>query len=302
MRLVDKWMIHNKKHHPEATEQPPVSFVVDNIARDYYHDERDEFEASDFPYAIPPWDYCFVEWNEPRTVRVGGCVYPTQMSAAGSQVTQIGAIVFSYGSKQGCLGTARLLESSCAKSDGFDEFIHKAKNSDRVFVARIYSELLGRFVDWEIAIFVFTDKNGLASVNISVGDGLKRGHTNEQKSAIINMTVSVYHVLGFAFTFANCKNTEKVDSTNELQPTAKVMRRLGLPSIKRYTLKIDGASTARKDASGIGSPPSYHLCRGHFANYTPERPLFGRMTGKFWIPAHTKGSRKSGFIDKGYTT
>lgn len=302
MRLVDKWIMHTKKQHPSIAENPPVSFVIDNIASDYFHDERDEFEASDFPYAVPPWNVCFVEWIQPRTVRRDGCVYPTQVSALGTSTVQMGAGVCSIGSKKGCLATLELLKSSCEKSDAFPAFVSKAESCDRVFAARIFSECFGRFTDWELCLFVFTDKDGLAAVNILVGEGLNKAATDEQRKAINDVCQSVYHILGFAFTFAHCKNVEKIDSTNELQPTAKIMRRLSLPSMKRYTLKIDGAETGRGVASGVGRSPAYHLCRGHFANYTPERPLFGKLTGKFWIPAHTKGNRKSGSVEKNYTT
>jgi hypothetical protein len=43
-----------------------------------------------------------------------------------------------------------------------------------------------------------------------------------------------------------------------------------------------------------------HLCRGHFATYSPEAPLFGKYVGRFWIPPHARGDRSRGMIEKDY--
>ena len=43
-----------------------------------------------------------------------------------------------------------------------------------------------------------------------------------------------------------------------------------------------------------------HVVRGHFRKYTEERPLFGRYSGTFWVPAHAKGSKEHGEIAHEY--
>jgi len=43
-----------------------------------------------------------------------------------------------------------------------------------------------------------------------------------------------------------------------------------------------------------------HLVMGHFSAYTAEKPLFGKYTGTFFIPAHTRGNQEHGIIRKGY--
>lgn len=43
-----------------------------------------------------------------------------------------------------------------------------------------------------------------------------------------------------------------------------------------------------------------HAVRGHFRYYTPDRPLFGRISKLFWIPTHTRGSEEQGTITKDY--
>lgn len=45
-----------------------------------------------------------------------------------------------------------------------------------------------------------------------------------------------------------------------------------------------------------------HTVRGHFATYTEDRPMFGRPGeyGRYWVPSHTRGSRKHGEVKKVY--
>ena len=37
-----------------------------------------------------------------------------------------------------------------------------------------------------------------------------------------------------------------------------------------------------------------HMVRGNFAEYGADKPLFGKYTGRFWIPAHVRGKREEG--------
>jgi hypothetical protein len=44
----------------------------------------------------------------------------------------------------------------------------------------------------------------------------------------------------------------------------------------------------------------YHAVRAHYATYTKDRPLFGKYDGKFYIPAHFRGSPDNGYVSKDY--
>lgn len=50
----------------------------------------------------------------------------------------------------------------------------------------------------------------------------------------------------------------------------------------------------------VGLKRALHICRGHFATYSEERPLFGRIAGTIWVPAHVRGSRSEGLALKDY--
>jgi hypothetical protein len=49
-----------------------------------------------------------------------------------------------------------------------------------------------------------------------------------------------------------------------------------------------------------GLKRALHICRGHFSHYSEEKPLFGRIAGTFWVPAHVRGSAKEGVIVSDY--
>lgn len=49
-----------------------------------------------------------------------------------------------------------------------------------------------------------------------------------------------------------------------------------------------------------GIKKSLHICRGHFRTYTTEKPLFGRLIGTYFIPAHMRGTSDVGIIEKDY--
>lgn len=86
------------------------------------------------------------------------------------------------------------------------------------------------------------------------------------------------------------------------QQRRKMERQQGITPTPYYLLKVSPQS---KRYQSSGSKPSQprnrkHHVRGHFRYYTEERPLFGRVSGMIWVPAHDRGSGKLGQIDKGY--
>lgn len=106
-----------------------------------------------------------------------------------------------------------------------------------------------------------------------------------------------------AMSFAHCKN---VSTTTHKTPSkvAKKRRKQGKPIGVTYkTLVIDGMKEVLRTEGGVeknGLKKALHICRGHFATYTEDKPLFGKVTGTFWKPMHTRGSKKRGEVRKDY--
>lgn len=101
----------------------------------------------------------------------------------------------------------------------------------------------------------------------------------------------------------NCKNIDAVDVA--FRPSVAQRRAWKIPSgeIKYKVIVVNAPGTTRsrrKKTEGEHTERSWHICRGHFKNYTAERPLFGRFVGSFWTPSHTRGSREVGVLLKDY--
>ena len=81
-------------------------------------------------------------------------------------------------------------------------------------------------------------------------------------------------------------------------------RREKVPRIRFYTLEINPMREVLRregQAERVGLVRALHICRGHFATYTPEHPLFGKYVGTFWRPDHVRGSREAGEVNKNYS-
>lgn len=106
-----------------------------------------------------------------------------------------------------------------------------------------------------------------------------------------------------ALSFMHCKNVSLDLNEPPNKPSRKHERRHGRPLTSYYTLEIEPMKqTLRSEGRSdeVGLQRALHICRGHFATYSPEKPLFGKYSGTFWKPQHIKGSKKSGEIVKDY--
>ena len=89
-------------------------------------------------------------------------------------------------------------------------------------------------------------------------------------------------------------------------PPAKVQKKRakrGKPPLHSYyTLKIrtNHCSTRAGENEEKAWSNRAHLCRGHIKNYTDDKPLFGKITGKVWCPPHARGNARLGLIHKRY--
>jgi len=112
---------------------------------------------------------------------------------------------------------------------------------------------------------------------------------------------ALYSFAPFVFQLSHCKNiiTKEHDPYRPMMPRGK---RNKAPKIKYHTLEISDTLIKRDggESLGDGDMPK-HICRGNFAHYTEERPLFGKYTGTFWRPMHIKGNARHGIVGKEYS-
>ena len=76
-----------------------------------------------------------------------------------------------------------------------------------------------------------------------------------------------------------------------------------MPLSRYYTLNIEPMKKVLREEGKVESHGLKHalsVCRGHFANYTEGKGLFGKYHGQFWIPQHVRGSANQGVVTKDY--
>lgn len=108
--------------------------------------------------------------------------------------------------------------------------------------------------------------------------------------------------LGLGISFMHCKNVRQVEEQRDqgdrwhkqYKTPRYTYRRLLIDPMKEV-LRREGKSDE------VGLQRALHICRGHFATYTEEKPLFGKRAGTFWIPDHVRGSKEAGEVQKDYT-
>lgn len=94
--------------------------------------------------------------------------------------------------------------------------------------------------------------------------------------------------------FMNCRNVQLVEPT---RPRAEA-RRIQRTGVRVSTINVFPVGRSVKspgNSNGQGVPLS--SVRGHFSKYGPEYDrglLFGKYSGRFWIPQHARGSAEYG--------
>lgn len=105
-----------------------------------------------------------------------------------------------------------------------------------------------------------------------------------------------------SMSFLHCKNVQ----TTEIHPTRQVRRatqRAGNPVHVFKILNIgpiSGSRAAMQPTDPTGQTRAMHIARGHFRVYTQDKPLFGKHVGRFFIPAHVRGNKDIGTVEKIY--
>ena len=107
-----------------------------------------------------------------------------------------------------------------------------------------------------------------------------------------------------AMAFASCRNVRLVDRPDtRTRQQRRDDERKGRDLVTFKVLEIGGVTDVYDGPAAKNANPSkrsLHICRGHFSEYTKDKPLFGKYSGRFWIPAHTRGTMDKGRVIKDY--
>lgn len=114
----------------------------------------------------------------------------------------------------------------------------------------------------------------------------------------------IVYVVKLAISFMHCKNIDLLDKPTTRQ-YRRMMKRKKQPIIQYKTLNIEAfKEQVRYESKQSGENEikrALHICRGHFATYTEDSPLFGKYVGTYWKPMHARGSSALGEVRKNYS-
>jgi hypothetical protein len=156
------------------------------------------------------------------------------------------------------------------------------------------------------------DGNALTRIRPSFEGGFKDSSEAEQialdvgisaQTLIESMAWLAMNIFNIASAFMSCKNVQLIENQPPRYERRQREREKKPPLTKYYTLEIEPMKKILRTegkSEEVGLKKALHICRGHFAHYTPDKPLFGKVSGRFWIPAHVRGSKEVGEIKKDY--
>jgi len=278
----------------------PVYVKAQNVAEYYFIDNPQEiFElAKDFPCNTPPWPLFITTWKTPE---------------------------YSYSKELGKVSApARPDIGAVVSHQEFDQNMMPFVNSDDVksfvlvdvfFKHNSITELFGRQcvpIDKRGAPVLVPLKNGEILIPTFVNSEVLRGERKASEAlpgvrTEKEIRIVIRHVLDvvlMVINFCHCKNVKKETNYYDKHFIRNRRRKGKSPINKFYTLEIyprDVSPKQQHDPNSEYFKKRFHICRGHFKHYTEEAPLFGKLVGVFWCPAHKKGSSELGEVKKDYS-
>ncbi|MEE8543253.1 MAG: hypothetical protein V3S94_05285 [Gammaproteobacteria bacterium] len=195
-------------------------------------------------------------------------------------------------------GISQARKRSFLKAYQGDREALDASDFEWTVFATLFVERPGQQVAMEFSFCVFIDKDGRPLVGYPA-IGHQRVWTPDMSSTVTGICL----LLCFSLSFLNCKNVELVDVAVK-QPSKRHLP--GKRTIIFKKLLIRNPTKRYKNGEEVeelGNPEKVtrlHLCRGHFADYTKGKGLFGRIKGRFWVPSHCRGTSERGIVIKDY--
>jgi hypothetical protein len=114
----------------------------------------------------------------------------------------------------------------------------------------------------------------------------------------------ILHAMRLVNFFLLMINSKNIATTDNLPPPKLNKKRIKnhkqpLFTYKTLVIKPTGKKQEAQAAQGIWEN-RVHLCRGHFKTFTKDKPLFGRVTGRYWWQPSVRGNKAKGVITKDY--
>lgn len=327
-RLIDKLILanvsdipkesdfHAKRRWPNALKKSPV-IVLDNVAEYFYRNNPDmntgqilkEWGIFDFPNVAPPFSEMFCEFRVPNNISKN-----TALSSDGHSYPlpkSIGVAFTAFDSDK-----IEKLPSVHPLTVFMAQFLSGTRNLDTSQIRWIlFAALFVQFEDWcsgpEIEWAFCLNPQGQVTrspnqgiVSWSSAAKLSEEEEDQQKTYFSLLMASYLYPCLLGLSFMHCKNVKNVAQEHPPKLSKAYQRRYGNSLIVYHTLEIDPMKKVLREegqSETLGLKKALHITRGHFANYTEGKGLFGKYHGTYWRPPHVKGSAEHGVVKKDYS-
>ena len=309
MRIFERVVLGTPKEDPEFIHsledaRDSVQFDVTNVfqyiaALD--EKSREKVLISDLPCITPPFDRVWLEYDTAGD-------FPSEIVNwhRGCLADRVGTLIVTYPFDD-AMQRLLNLESRGVVLDREVQWV--------LDVQQFYGKSQDRNVSvWFAHRFLMLDAEGQIARNSKTGkiistvlpyESLKDAEKPEgwdQETQTLNRYT--YLAPLFALSLLHCKNVQVVEErdTRSRQQRREDSRK----GIQRFTFKtliIEPMKTVLSVEGSVeqhGLKKALHICRGHFANYAEDKPLFGKYSGRFWRPSHVRGSAERGAVVKDY--
>lgn len=266
-----------------------IPIVADEVAELFYTSRRDPWDHADFPNLAPPFELFWVEFARPRADPTDHGRGRGGQLAADEWPTRTG-VLFLVASDAGPLTRA-----------GEPRWVVHAL----LFVKEGRGALAGPLVGCELHVHPDGGLAGPSRLRLfGARDPMALAGT--EAGHVFGQYASLFGPAFLAVSMLHCRNV----SLAEVEPPPKLSRahrrRHGLPLLRYHVLDIQPMRAVLRSegrVERVGLRRALHLCRAHFAAYGPEYGrgrLFGRNSGRYFVPAHVRGAIDEGAIAKQY--
>jgi hypothetical protein len=270
-----------------------IKFDITNAYEIYRDCKKDYITESEYPYCIPPWPYCWLEYRTGGKMWFKGNLVDVASTKCGAFVVHANLRKYAGPRRDELL--TQVFQAMASRYATPDQELF---TSAHMIVIHPWQHPQGIAAPSDLRLFCYIGDDGLL-VRWQCAVGMDCKHLIESGVSKDDIAGLIHPPL-FAFSLANCKNVvqEKQDAYFKCEGSKKKAKKF----YRYHVLKIAGSMTGGNPA-GSGqdeSKKAMHLCRGHFAKYTDDSPLFGKYTGLFWKPMHVRGKVQHGIVDKDY--
>jgi hypothetical protein len=274
----------------EVAGSAPI--VADNVASFYFADNpRDSWDTLlDFPSPVPPFPSIFLEMDRPSRCLIGDVAHPMAWAPR-----SWGWHLFTC--------DAATYHATFGPSFGRDLIIPDGWAGSFTF-CRLACDWGRDRVEYPSAVaFLFLSPEGRVLSRPQFGLYGIQSLDVAGRDSFVELARCLFMPALLALSFMNCKNV----ALSPVEPNAGLNRlrraRGALPLVRHHTIDI-GPMRRVLHTEGrmgeVGLRRALHQVRGHFSTYSPERPLFGKVAGTFWVPSHVRGDVARGVVVSDY--